>query len=176
MKYNFADDKVTERKLLAVERYQKLNAIEIKDYDKRYQAIKELFGKVGEDVVIMPTFTCDNGKNIFIGNNFLANNNVAILDIEKVEFGDNILIGPNTVITTVNHPLDAKQRREHFAFAEPIKIGNDVWIGSNCTILPGVKIGNNVVVAAGAVVTKDIEDNSLVGGVPAKLIRKLEKE
>ena len=110
MKYNFADDKITERKLLAVERYQKLNAIEIKDYDKRYQAIKELFGKVGEDVVIMPTFTCDNGKNIFIGNNFLANNNVAILDIEKVEFGDNILIGPNTVITTVNHPLDAKKR------------------------------------------------------------------
>ena len=84
------------------------------------------------------------------------------------------MIGPNTLITTVGHPLSALERRDYMAYAKPVRIGNDVWIGGNVTILPGVTIGNNVVVAAGAVVTKDIPDNTLVGGVPAKKIRDLE--
>ena len=76
-------------------------------------------------------------------------------------------------LTTINHPLNPKGRREHLGIAKPVTIGNDVWIGGNVTILPGVNIGNNVVVAAGAVVTKDVPDNSLIGGVPAKIIREL---
>ena len=86
------------------------------------------------------------------------------------------MIGPNTLITTVGHPLTPMGRRKHLGIAKPIRIGNDVWIGGNVTILPGVTIGNNVVVAAGAVVTKDIPDNTLVGGVPAKFIRELEND
>jgi maltose O-acetyltransferase len=84
------------------------------------------------------------------------------------------MIGPNTLIATVNHPMSPKQRRQKMAQGMPVTIGNDVWIGGNCTILPGVTIGNNVVVAAGAVVTKDVPDNCLVAGVPAKVIRKLD--
>ena len=83
------------------------------------------------------------------------------------------MIGPNTMITTINHPLTPMGRRKHLGIATPITIGNDVWIGGNVTILPGVKIGNNVVIAAGAVVTKDIPNNSLVGGIPAKIIKEL---
>lgn len=86
------------------------------------------------------------------------------------------MIGPNTLITTVNHPLSPKGRREKLSQVKPVVIGNDVWIGGNCTILPGVTIGSNVVVAAGAVVTKDIPDNCLVAGVPAKKIKDLEND
>ena len=86
------------------------------------------------------------------------------------------MVGPGTLIATTGHPLTAQGRRERLAISKPITIGNDVWIGGNCTILPGVTIGNNVVVAAGAVVTKDVPDNCVVGGVPAKVIRELEND
>jgi maltose O-acetyltransferase len=83
------------------------------------------------------------------------------------------MIGPGTLISTVNHPLNPSGRRRHLGIAKPVNIGNDVWIGGNVVILPGVTIGNNCVVAAGAVVTKDVPDNSLVAGVPAKVIKTL---
>ena len=86
------------------------------------------------------------------------------------------MIGPNTLITTVGHTISPKGRRERKAQGMPVNIGNDVWIGGNCTILPGVTIGNNVVIAAGAVVTKDVPDNSVVGGVPAKVIKQIEND
>ena len=86
------------------------------------------------------------------------------------------MIGPNTLITTVGHPLSAKGRREYHALAKPVRIGNDVWIGGNVTILPGVSIGDGAVVAAGAVVTEDVPSNFLVGGVPAKVIKEFETE
>ena len=86
------------------------------------------------------------------------------------------MIGPNTLITTVGHPLSPNGRRQYHAFAQPVRIGNDVWIGGNVTILPGVTIGNNVVVAAGAVVTEDVPDNTLVGGVPARKIKEIEDD
>mgnify|MGYP002801850995 FL=1 len=111
-----------------------------------------------------------------MGEEFLVNYNVTILDIAPVSIGDYVMIGPNTLITTVNHPISPKKRRRHLGQAKPVVIGNDVWIGGGCTILPGVTIGNNVVVAAGAVVTKDVPDNCIVGGVPAKIIREIEDD
>ncbi len=111
-----------------------------------------------------------------MGDYFLANYNVTILDIAPVHIGNHVMIGPNTLISTVGHPLSPKGRREHLGIAKPISIGNDVWIGGNCVILPGVTIGNNVVVAAGAVVTKNVPDNCVVGGVPAKLIKTIEDD
>ena len=86
------------------------------------------------------------------------------------------MIGPNTLITTVGHPLSPLKRRGYMAEAKPVVIGNDVWIGGNVTILPGITIGNNVVVAAGAVVTHDVPDNTLVGGVPARKIKDIEDD
>ena len=101
---------------------------------------------------------------------------LTILGIREVYIGDHVMIGPNTLITTVNHPLTPMGRRRHLGIAKPVRIGNDVWIGGNVTILPGITIGNNVVVAAGAVVTKDIPDNTLVGGVPARKIRDIDND
>lgn len=102
--------------------------------------IEKYFGSVGRDVCLCPGFMCDNGRNIHVGDQFLANHNVTILDIMPVHIGDYVMIGPNTLISTVNHPITPKGRREHLGIGKP------------------VTIGNNVVVAAGAVVTKDVTE------------------
>lgn len=176
LEYDFWDEEVNNRKLYAIEGCQKLNSIDPKDDDAIAEALSEFFGSTGENPWTGPGFHCDYGKNIHVGKNFLANYNVTILDIAPVTIGDYCMIGPNTLITTVNHPLSPSKRRKHMGIAKPIIIGNDVWIGGQVTILPGVTIGNNVVVAAGAVVTKDVPDNCVVGGVPAKFIKSIEND
>lgn len=176
LEYDFWDEEVNGRKLHAIEGCAKLNAIPDSDEKARFEAIKELFGSVGENAALCPGFQCDCGRNIHVGKNFLANYNVTILDIMPVHIGDYVMIGPNTLITTVNHPITPMGRRKHLGIGKPVTIGNDVWIGGNVTILPGVIIGNNVVIAAGAVVTKDIPDNCVVGGVPAKIIKEIEND
>lgn len=171
LEYCYDDPEVAALKENAIIQYKEYNAINDTDYDAQYQYLKAMLGKVGERVWIAKIFNCDNGKNIFIGNNFTGNYNLTILDTRKVHIGDNVMIGPNTLITTVGHPLTPMGRRNHIGIAKPVHIGNDVWIGGNVTILPGITIGNNVIVAAEAVVTKDVPDNCLVGGIPAKEIR-----
>ena len=174
--FDITDPEVNARKMNAVEGCRKLNACDPSDLKTKRAILKSFFGAVGEDAEVLPGFTCDNGRNIFVGDHFLANYNVTILDIAPVRFGNNVMIGPNTLISSINHPMTPMGRRKHLGIAKPVTIGNDVWIGGNVTIVPGVKIGNNVVIAAGAVVTRDVEDNSLVGGVPARLIKKLEND
>ena len=173
LEYDFWDEGVNSRKLHAIEGCAKLNAIPVTENTAREAAVRELFGSVGSHPTVLPVFSCDNGKNIHVGENFLANYNVTILDIAPVTIGDYVMIGPNTLIATVNHPFSPRKRRGHIGQAKPVSIGRDVWIGGNCTILPGVTIGNNVLIAAGAVVTKDVPDNCVVGGVPAKMIREI---
>lgn len=176
LEYDFWDDEVNERKLAALDRCQKLNAIPMRNDAERAEAIRALFGSVGANTTVLPMFNCDYGKNIHVGENFLVNYNVTILDIAPVWIGDYVMIGPNMLITTVGHPLSPLGRRKHLGVAKPVRIGNDVWVGGNVTILPGVTIGNNVVIAAGAVVSKDVPDNCAVGGVPAKVLRELEND
>ena len=171
LEYDFWDEGVNARKLHAIEICAKLNALPATEEAAHERAIRELFGAAGRNPTVLPTFCCDNGKNIRVGENFLANYNVTILDIAPVTIGDYVMIGPNTLITTVNHPLSPAGRRRHLGQARPVVIGRDVWIGGNCTILPGVTIGNNAVIAAGAVVTKDVPDNCVVAGVPARKIK-----
>ncbi len=174
--YSFMDEEVVAKKYNALRLAEEYNSLGIDDIDKTYGLLKEILGSVGEEVYINTPFNFDVGKNIHIGSHFLSNYNLTILDAAQVHIGDYVMIGPNVLISTAGHPLSPKRRRECIAYAEPISIGNDVWIGGNVTILPGVNIGNNVVVAAGSVVTKDIPDNSLVAGVPARIIRELEND
>ncbi len=176
LEYTYDDPEVAARKENAIIQCRKYNAIDDTDYDAQYAQLKEMLGSVGEKVWIAKTFSCDNGKKIHIGSNFTGNFNLTILDIREVTIGDNVMIGPNTLITTVGHPLSPMGRRKHMAYAKPVTIGNDVWIGGNVTILPGVTIGNNVVIAAGAVVNKDIPDNCVAAGVPAKVIKEIEDD
>lgn len=126
LEYDFWDEGVNARKLHAVEGCKKLNAIDSSDEAAIYQALTELFGSAGENATVLPVFNCDNGKNIHVGKNFLANYNVTILDIAPVTIGDYVMIGPNTLITTVNHPLSPMGRRKHLGIAKPVTVGNDV--------------------------------------------------
>lgn len=173
LEYTFADDELRARYSRAVRWCEEFNAIDGTDYAAQYEHLKQMLGAVGKGAWIAKNFRCDCGRNIFIGNDFSGNYNLTILDIREVHIGNNVMIGPNTLITTVGHPLSPQKRRHYMAQAEPVTIGNDVWIGGNATILPGVSIGNNVVVAAGAVVTHDVPDNTLVAGVPARRIKDL---
>ncbi|MFD1418145.1 sugar O-acetyltransferase [Companilactobacillus keshanensis] len=174
LEYYFLDDEVAKRKARAARLCQEFNAIPATEPEKQTKKIKEIVGSHGQRISVQANFNCDNGLNIHVGEDFLSNYNLTILDIAPVNFGHNVMIGPNVDIYTVNHPMTAKGRSEYKAIARPVNIGNDVWIGGKVSIMPGVNIGNNVVIAAGAVVTKDVPDNTLIGGVPAKIIKKLD--
>ncbi|MCF8891227.1 sugar O-acetyltransferase, partial [Priestia megaterium] len=134
---------------------------------------KSLFGSTGENVYVEPNIRVDYGYNIFVGENFFANFDCVILDICEVRFGDNCLLGPSVHIYTATHPIDPNERNSGKEYAKPIIFGDNVWIGGSSVINPGVKIGDNVVIASGSVVTKDIPNNVVVGGNPAKIIKKI---
>lgn len=135
--------------------------------------IRSLLGRCGKRIHINQPFRCDYGCNIEVGENFFANFNLTILDEARVTIGNNAFIGPNVSIYTACHPIEPGQRNTGVEWAKPVTIGNNVWIGGSVTILPGVSIGDNVVIGAGAVVTHDIPSNMIVGGNPAKIIRKI---
>ena len=140
---------------------------------ERQAFLKNFFGSIGNHVTIKGNFNCDYGKNIYIGNGTIINCNVTILDTNRVEIGENVFIAPGVVISAATHPLDAQRRTSRHFQSHPIVIKDCAWIGANATILTGVTIGKNAVVAAGAVVTKDVPDDCLVGGVPAKVIKEI---
>ena len=174
--YHFLDAEVAARKEGAVIACKKFNDADPLDYETQLAALDELLGSHGKNLNMQQGFHCDYGKNIHVGDDFLTNYHVTILDIAPVHIGNSCMIGPNTLITTVGHPLNKQGRRERIGISKPVTIGDDVWIGGNVTILPGVHIGNNVIIAAGAVVTGDIPDNCVAGGIPARKIKELTEE
>ena len=145
------------------------------------EILGELFGKHGEDVTVQKPFHILYGVHTQLGDHVFINGGCTILDGGTVKIGDRVAIAPNVGIYTGYHSTDARQRWQAdgngklrlISKVSPITIGNDVWIGGKVVILPGVHIGNNVVVAAGAVVNRDVLDNCIVGGVPAKVIKQL---
>ena len=143
--------------------------------DIRKTLLEQLLYKIGENIYIEPPFRCDYGYNITVGENFYANYDCIILDVSKVLIGNNVLFGPRVCIYTAGHPINAAPRNEGLEFGLPITIGDDVWLGGNVIVNPGITIGSNVVIGSGSVVTKDIPDNSLAVGNPCKVIRKINK-
>lgn len=128
---------------------------------ERQDIINKLFGKVGENAWIESPFNCDYGYNISVGNNFYANHNCIILDPASVTIGNNVLLGPNVGIYTPGHPFNVEERIKGHEYAKPVTIGDNVWIGADVSIIGGVTIGENTVIGAGSVVTKDIPSGVL---------------
>lgn len=149
------------------------NALDPMDLDSQKALLRRMLGRTGQRFHVNQPFHCDYGCNIMIGEDFFANFNLTILDEAPVTFGHHCFIGPNVSIYTACHPLTAAERDTGVEWAEPVTIGNSVWIGGSATILPGVTIGNNCIIGAGAVVTHDVPDNTAVAGNPARPIKTL---
>lgn len=150
------------------------NNLKPSQIEERKKVMKRILGRIKGDFLIEQPFICDYGYNIEIGENFYSNHNLTILDANKVIFGDNVFIGPNCGFYTAGHPLDYKTRNMGLEYAKSIKIGNNVWFGGNVAVMPGVKIGDNCVIGAGSVVTKNIPENSVAVGNPCKVIKKID--
>ncbi|WP_110112158.1 sugar O-acetyltransferase [Bacillus sp. CGMCC 1.16541] len=144
-------------------------------YDERKDLLKKLFGSTGENVYLEPTFRCDYGSNIHVGENFFANFDCIILDVCEVRIGANCMFAPGVHIYTATHPIDAIERNRGLESGIPVTIGDNVWVGGGAIINPGVTIGDNAVIGAGSVVTKDIPANTVAAGNPCRVIKKLEK-
>lgn len=146
------------------------------DTETQGRLIREIIGVHGENLGVEQPFHCDYGSNIEVGENFFANYNLTILDVAKVVIGKNVMIAPNVSIYTAGHPLHPEARNSGYEYGIGITIGDNVWIGGNTVINPGVHVGNNVVIGSGSVVTKDIPDNAIAAGNPCKVLRYLTEE
>lgn len=135
--------------------------------------LKELFASYGSDVFIEPGFHCDYASKVSLGNRVYFNINCTILDGGLVTLGDDCLIGPNVQLITINHDLNPTKRLDKTNYASDINIGNNVWIGAGAIVLPGVTVGDGAVIAAGSIANRDIPDNTLYAGNPAKMIKRL---
>lgn len=152
------------------------NNLEPDDFSGQDGLIREILGKCGDKVRIEAPFHCDYGFNIEVGDYFFANYNLVILDIGKVAFGDYVFLGPNVAIYAVSHPIHHEKRKTGFENGAPVTMGDNVWVGGNAVITPGVAIGDNVVIGAGSVVTRDLPDNVVAVGNPARVLRQITDE
>jgi maltose O-acetyltransferase len=171
--YNPSDSELVKDRFNARRLTRLYNDTTDEEPEKRKGFLNELLGTVGKNIGIEPNFRCDYGYNIHVGENFYANFDCTILDVCEVRIGDNCMIAPSVHIYTATHPLDPHERNSGKEYAKPVYIGENVWLGGGAIINPGVTIGNNVVVASGSVVTKDVPDDVIVGGNPARVIKRL---
>lgn len=170
-----SDESVMEEQKVCRRILQRLNTVDRSDFDEIERIVKELLGK-SENAFINPPFYCDYGSHIEVGKNFFANYNCTVIDVAKVKIGDNCQMAPNVAIYTAGHPVHPASRNTMYEYGIEVTIGDNVWIGGNTVILPGVHIGSNTVIGAGSVVTKDIPDWVIAGGNPCKVIRKITEE
>lgn len=174
MPYISDDTVYTEQKRARI-LTQKLNTMDRSDFDGITAVIQELL-QTEETPFINPPFYCDYGNHIKVGKNFFANYNCTMLDVGKITFGDNCLLAPNVAIYTAGHPIHPDSRNSLYEYGIDVTIGNNVWLGGNVVVCPGVTIGDNCVIGAGSVVTKDIPAWSIAAGNPCRVIRKITEE
>lgn len=172
--YDATDQELVKQRLNAKDLCFELNQIKPSNLEKKNSIINKLLGYQPDNLELLSPFTCDYGNNIVLGKNVFINSNCYFMDGAKITVGDNVFIGPSCGFYTANHPLDYQTRNQGIEQALPILIGNNVWLGGNVIVLPGVKIGDGCVIGAGSVVTKDIEANSVATGIPCNVIKKIE--
>lgn len=171
--YDAADPVLIKERLHARKLTRLFNQTEETEIETRTELLKKLFGSSGENLYIEPDFRCDYGYNIHVGEGLYANFDCIILDVCEVRIGKQCLLGPGVHIYTATHPLDPEERASGLEYGKPVTIGDKVWIGGQSIINPGITIGNGAVIASGSVVTKDIPEYTVVGGNPARIIKRL---
>ena len=173
--YSAVDPQLIEELAVSREVIHDYNLLRPSENQKKLELLKGLLGHIGDDAIIInQPFHCDYGKQISVGKRFFANFNFIVLDEARVTIGDDCFIGPNVSIYTACHNTDPIERNSRREWAEPVTIGNNVWIGGSVTILPGVTIGDNVTIGAGSVVAKDIPSNSIAVGNPCKVVKHID--
>ncbi|MCI8696736.1 sugar O-acetyltransferase [uncultured Acetatifactor sp.] len=167
-----ADGSVFEEMQECKKILQRLNFMDRTDFAGIAKTVKELLGE-SEEAFVNPPFYCDYGKHIRVGKNFFANYNCTLLDVAEIRIGDNCQLAPNVAIYTAGHPVHPVTRSSGYEYGKEVVIGDNVWIGGNAVICPGVHIGHNVVIGAGSVVARDIPDWCIAAGNPCRVVRKI---
>ena len=168
------DDSIMEEQLDCLNKLYDFNQTRPTELDKRAQLLKELFAEIGEGCYIEPPLHANwGGKHCHLGKNVYFNFNVTLVDDTHIYVGDYTKFGPNVVIATAGHPILPSLREQAYQYNMPVKIGKCVWLGAGVIVLPGVEIGDNCVIGAGSVVTKNIPANSVAVGNPCKVIREI---
>ena len=176
MNYSAIDPELLRELSETREKIYDYNALRPSETEKMKRMLHDILGYIGDDdITINQPFHCDYGRQISVGRRFFANFNLTILDEARVTIGDDCFIGPNVSIYTACHSTDPVERNSRREWAEPVAIGDNVWIGGSVTILPGVTIGDNVTIGAGSVVVGDIPSGSIAVGNPCKVIKKIKK-
>lgn len=174
--YQADEESIDRERVRSQDLSYEYNQIRPSHQKERADFIKREFGKTGEQIKIEQPFHCDFWKRVFVGEKFFANYNFTILAGNHVHIGDCVMFGPNCGIYAAGHPFSVEERNAGIEYAWPVTIGNNVWVGGHVSIVGGVTIGDNTIIAAGSVVTKDIPANVLAGGNPCRVIRTLTQE
>lgn len=172
----YSDESIVAEQLVTKRLIREYNFLMPFDMEKGIECLNKAGIIHGKNVYFEPPFHCEYGKHIKVGENFYANIGCIMLDVAQITIGKNVLFGPNVSIYTAGHPIHYESRISGYEYGVPVAIGDNVWIGGNCVILPGVKIGSNTVIGAGSIVTKEIPDNVLAAGNPCKVIREITTE
>lgn len=168
------DKEIMDEQLRCLDRLYDFNQTRPTELDKRQQLLKQMFAEIGEECYIEPPFHANfGGKHIHFGHHIYCNFGVTMVDDTHIYVGDYTMFGPHVTIATAGHPILPSLREKAYQFNMPIHIGKNCWFGAGCIVLPGVTIGDNVVVGAGSVVTKDIPSNVVVVGNPAYILREI---
>ena len=174
--YDPADSAVMEEQLTCLEKLYDFNATRPLEQDKRQQMLRQMLAEVGEGCYIEPPLHSNwGGKHVHFGDFVYANFNLTCVDDTHIYVGDHTMIGPNVVLATAAHPLAPELRLQGLQYNLPVRIGKNCWLGAGVTVLPGVTIGDNTVVGAGSVVTKDLPANVVAVGNPCRVLRKIEE-
>lgn len=169
--YQINDEELREIRYQTRDKVDEFNALSARQAPEKDALIRTIFSEVGSNVHFEKGMRIDYGINTSLGNNVFINFNFVLLDCAPVTIGNNVFIGPDVQIYTAQHPLDIDLRREHIGSAQPVSIGNDVWIGGGCIILPGVTLGDGCTVGAGSVVTRSVPAGAIACGNPCRIIR-----
>ena len=172
--YYPSDEEIMHRQALCLEKQYDYNATRPLEAEKREKLLKEMFAEIGENCYIEPPLHANwGGHHVHFGNSVYANFNLTLVDDTHIYVGDYTMLGPNVVIATAGHPILPELREKAYQYNMPVHIGKNCWLGAGVIVLPGVTIGDNSVIGAGSVVTKDIPSNVVAVGNPCKVLREI---